>query len=101
MWTGDEGLITAESLLEVARPVFSSFSSGGEPISLVEQIKLSDELLNYQQPGNCGLMSFMDYAAWHSRIPQVSFALHSSVLHLGLAIFSGACRKFYLSLNLL
>ena len=68
--TDDVGLITPEEMLEVALPVWDSKPSG-EPITTVEQVKLSEELLNYRQRANNGMMSFQDFAAWHSRISQV------------------------------
>lgn len=63
-------------MLEVATVVWAS-NPMGEPITSVERIKLSEELLNYRQRGNGGLMSFEDFAAWHSRIPQALAGMRS------------------------
>lgn len=70
VWAEDIGLIPPEAMLEVAQAVWKSKPSG-EAISFIEQVKLSEELLNYRQRANNGLMSFQDFTAWHSRISQV------------------------------
>jgi len=70
IWTEDTGLIPPEAMLEVAKAVWTSKPSG-EAISFIERVKLSEELLNYRQRANKGLMSFQDFTAWHSRISQV------------------------------
>ena len=77
--TDDTGLIPAEAMLEVAKVLWESKPSG-EAFSLGEQVKLSEELLNYRQRANKGLMSFQDFTAWHSRISQV-FLHHANVAH--------------------
>jgi hypothetical protein len=73
---GDSGLITPEAMLEVAAPIWLSKPSD-TPISKAEQVKLSEELLNYRQRRNNGLMSFEDFAAWHTRIPQALAGIRS------------------------
>ena len=74
VWTEDTGLIPPEAMLEVATAVWTSKPSG-EAISFIERVKLSEELLNYRQRANKGLMSFQDFTAWHSRISQVPYSI--------------------------
>ena len=73
---GDTGLITPEAMLEVSSPVWQTKPSQ-EPFTTAEQVKLSEELLNYRQRRNNGLMSFEDLAAWHARIPQALAGIRS------------------------
>jgi hypothetical protein len=70
--TGDRGMLEPECMLEVAQQVLAETK-----ISVVEKVKLQEDLLNYRQRINQGLMSFQDLAAWQSRIPQTLAGIRS------------------------
>ena len=72
----DKGLIDPEAMLEVVQLMWETGPERGT-ISQMEQIKLTDELLNYRQRANQGKMSFTDFAAWRSRLPQILGGLRS------------------------